>query len=166
MTNTTPRSIPTTGLRHKTPGVVVTAVRTYTAGYLIQVRIGGTIARHLCSGHTTETQALAAYTALVEQYPAETTPAPVKLQPAATGTQTYMSPAEVDLITGALTHTGGRITRGKLDIGSAPITVLHAMARRGYVTLTHPAGSPYRPNGAVVTDYGQRTAERLAPIAA
>lgn len=164
MTNAAAHSIPAEGLRHEAGDTVWTLNAVGCGGYSLNIRTSG--AKTGGDWFQFSTHALDAWNAIVGANPVPAEVAPVRLQPAAKGTTTFMSPAEVDLVTGALTHTGGRITRGKLDIGSAPITVLHAMARRGYVTLTHPAGSPFRPDGAIVTDYGQRTAERHAPIAA
>ena len=101
MTTTQPHSIPAEGLRHQAGTVVITATQHPQAGCLIQVRVDDTIARHLCSQHNTPSAAIAAYNTLVAQHPAAVEAPVVRLEPAAKGTQTYMSPAEIAAITEA-----------------------------------------------------------------
>lgn len=75
----------------------------------------------------------------------------------AKGHATELSERQLAVIAAAYPH--GRIERGALADGEpvAPLTVLKAMAARGYVVLT---GDRYRPNGALVTELGWRRARR------
>lgn len=149
MTNTAPtaRRIPNTGLTHESGNVLVTAEPTYQSGYRVQVRVDGRIVRELCSGHVFESQAVAAFNALVAQYPVEVAP---RLQPAAKGTATKMSDPEVHVIGEAIESTG-TIRRGR-GHAAANLRTLQAMARRGFVALDH----PIRPTSATVTAYGRQ----------
>ena len=81
-------------------------------------------------------------------------PKPLRLAPAAKGTATVMTPPEAEAIRYAITHTAGRIRRGR-GYGAVSISTLHAMARRGFAQLNGPR---YRPDGAIVTPLGARTA--------
>ncbi|MGI5247543.1 hypothetical protein [Dactylosporangium sp. CA-139066] len=172
-------TIPAAGLVQVAGDVEIRAFYVNGAGYKVQARRNGQlIASQL---HTFETHAIAAIEALIAEHTApEPTPAAPaiptqRLAPAAKGTQTFMSPAEVIVIGEAL-ETTGHIRRGR-GHAAADLRSLQAMARRGFVTLT---GHPFRPDGAEVNDWGRRAykeavaaqqeqhdrAERLAAIVA
>ncbi len=155
-------SIPAAGLTHTAGDVTVRAFYVNAAGYKIEVRIDGAYQPHLSSLHTFETGpdgAIAAYTARVaEATPAAVEPAPAaRLTPAAKGSQTYMSPAEVDLILDTLTSGTNLIVRGR-GTGRADIKQLQALARRPFAQLV---GPQFRPTGAVITSCGALTALAL-----
>lgn len=65
-----PRTIPADGLTFVVGNVEIRAFQTPQAGCLVQVRIDGRIARDLCTGHNLQSQAIAAFRALVERYAA------------------------------------------------------------------------------------------------
>lgn len=128
-------TIPADGLTAVIGDVEIHAFQTPQAGCLVQVRIDGRIVRDLCSGHNLQSQAIAAYRALVERFEAEA--APTKLQPAASGTQTKVSdPGHTVLAVAAL---NGIVHRGGQP-GEATVIQLKALAKRGYLTLVHETG--------------------------
>lgn len=145
------RSIPNEGLLYTAGDVEVKVVRTYGAGYVVQVRHAGVMQSDLCSQHNGEAQALTAWKTQVVAHPAVELAAPVRtLEAPAKGTATHMSPAEVQVIGEALTASGV-IRRGR-GFAAADIKSLQAMARRGFATLDH----PIRPRSATVTDFGRQ----------
>jgi len=106
-------------------------------------------------GYTSRVRAFDAGLTVQAALDAMEAPAPLRLEPAAKGTATVMTPPEVEAIRHAVANTDGMIHRGR-GYGAVSISTLHAMARRGFVQLTGPR---YRPTGAVVTPLGARTAD-------
>ncbi|MER7280545.1 hypothetical protein ABT369_39510 [Dactylosporangium sp. NPDC000244] len=150
-TTTAPaRYIPATGLTETVNGTTVQAFWVNGAGWKVQARRDGlTVISQL---HQHDHQAVAAYNALVAEHTAPVEPAPaVRLAAPAKGTATRMTPAEVVVIGQALDSTG-HIRRGRGAAG-ADLSMLLAMAKRGFITLDGPR---FRPTGGEVTDFGKR----------
>jgi hypothetical protein len=160
MTQTTiAKHIPAEGYTATAGDVEIRAMYVNGAGYKVMARKDGAlIASQL---HTFETDALAAIAKLVAEYTqAQAEPAPVKLAPAAKGTQTKVTDPQHTAL--ALASVTGHIERGGKP-GQAPVTVLKALAKRGYLTLTYSPTSRFTVTGADITSPGR---VRLAELTA
>lgn len=151
MTASRTYSIPASGLRHESGATVWTLAAVGCGGYSLNIRTNG--AKTGGDWFQFSTNALNAWNAIVNANPTPAETPVVRLEPAAKGTQTYMSAAEIAAIAEA---PAGVIRRGR-GHGKADIRTMFAMARRGFVTLDH----PIRPRIATVTDLGYRTAKRF-----
>ncbi|GAA2623908.1 hypothetical protein GCM10010399_64030 [Dactylosporangium fulvum] len=173
-TMTAPITIPAEGLVH-TAGDVELTVRPHpVAGYLIQGRRNGVIARDLCSQHNTEWAARIAWAKLLEQYPA--TPAPVDPAPAApaipaqrpapapipgnaTGHLRVSDPSHTVLALAATDPDG--IVRQGGGLGHATRTQLRSLAKKGYLELIYEK----RTDARKVPEAGRITAKGRARLA-
>lgn len=132
-------TLPAEGLRHEAGALVATVAPHPQAGYRLQVRIAGVFSAELSSGHVFESQARAAWNALVAQYPAAPEPAaPTNpLGAVAKGTATTVSdPQHTALVVAEMV---GRVERGG-HVGQASVKTLTALAKRGYLQLTYETG--------------------------
>jgi hypothetical protein len=155
-------TIPAAGLVDTAGNVVITALYVSGAGYKVMARRGGNlIASHL---RTFETDALRLIEELkAEHAPATAEPAPVRLAPAAKGTQTEVTDPQHTAL--AVASVAGRVERGG-KVGQASVRTLTALAKRGLLTLTYEQGRPDARKvvtGGVITSPGRT---RLAQLTA
>jgi hypothetical protein len=166
MTNTTVApatriyTIPATGLEHAAGDVTIVCFPHPQAGYRIHGRRNGVTDPALCSTHSYEYDALREWNALVALHPAAVEPAAPKLTPATKGTQTKVSDPQHTAL--AIAVTCGHIERGGKP-GQAAVTVLKALAKRGYLDLTYSPTSRFTVTGADITGPGRT---RLAQLTA
>lgn len=137
----------TIGMTNAAAPLAPSEIRTHLVGdreiSVMHVGAGGCTVQVRDAGRTTsskwfqfESQAVRHYAELVEANPI-VAPAPAKLQPAASGTQTKVSdPGHTVLAVAAL---NGIVYRGGQP-GEATVAQLKALVKRGYLDLTYETG--------------------------
>lgn len=162
-TTAQPLTIPAAGLEHRSGNVVITATPTAQAGYRVQVRIAGIFNADLSSGHTYQTDALRAFVALVEQYPATLEPAPAVVAiPGNVGQHMRVSDPSHVVLALAATAPNGIVEQGG-KLGQATRTQLRSLAKKGYLELIYEVRTDARkvPVGGRITALGRK---RLAEL--